>query len=110
MSAQLFTIDKIEGNSNIGVPVFSRFGQMQNFQFLALSPVKKPKEVATDNEKSIIDQVNEKFRIAPTAETETKASIKARVALPPTEQERKNEELVQSVMVSLLISEICMAS
>ena len=75
-----------------------------------MSPVKKPKEVATDNEKSIIDQVNEKFRIAPTSETETKASIKARVALPATEQEKKNEELVQSVMVSIHIADICRES
>jgi len=63
MSAQLFTIDKIEGNSNIGVPVFSRFGQMQNYNFLVLSPVKKPKEVVQNNEKSLIDQVNEKFKL-----------------------------------------------
>jgi len=51
MSAQLFTIDKIEGNSNIGVPVFSRFGKMQNYNFLCMSPVKKPNEVVEDQEK-----------------------------------------------------------
>ena len=51
MSAQLFTIDKIEGNSNIGVPVFSRYGKMQNYNFLCMSPVKKPNEVVEDQEK-----------------------------------------------------------
>ena len=89
MSAQLFTIDKIEGNSNIGVPVFSRFGQMQNYNFLVMSPVKKPKETIEDNQKSLIDQVNEKFKIAPNtgSETETRATFKARVILPASEQE-----------------------
>jgi hypothetical protein len=68
-----------------------------------MSPVKKPKEVVIDKEKSLIDQVNEKFKFKPSgAETETRASIKARVILPATEQEQKNEELVQSVMVSVL--------
>lgn len=47
----MFTIDKIEGNSGIGVPVFSKFAQMQNYNFLVLSPVKNVKstqEVGTD--------------------------------------------------------------
>lgn len=37
----MILIDKIEGNSGIGVPVFSRFGQMQNFNFIVMSPGKK---------------------------------------------------------------------
>ena len=40
MSGQVFTIKKIEGNSNIGVPVFSRYGYMQNFNALVLTPTK----------------------------------------------------------------------
>lgn len=77
MSAQLFTIDKIEGNSNIGVPVFSRFGQMQNYNFLCMSPVKKPKE-AVEEKESLIDQVNAKFKFQPAAtETDTKSAVKA---------------------------------
>jgi hypothetical protein len=39
-AATLFIIDKIEGNSNIGVPVFSRKALAQNFNYLALSPQK----------------------------------------------------------------------
>jgi len=42
-TATLFIIDKIEGNSNIGVPVFSRQALKQNFEFLALAPQKKIK-------------------------------------------------------------------
>jgi hypothetical protein len=37
----MLTIDKIEGNSGIGCPVYSRFAQMQNYNFLVLSPVKE---------------------------------------------------------------------
>ena len=37
--ARVYTIDLIEGNSNLGVPVFSNFGKMSNYQYLALSPV-----------------------------------------------------------------------
>jgi len=63
MAAQLFTIDKIEGNSNIGVPVFSRFGKMQNYNFLVMSPVKKDKVVDVDATKPLIEALNEKFKI-----------------------------------------------
>ena len=61
--AQLFTIDKIEGNSNIGAPVFSRFGQMQNYNFLVLSPVKKPKLNEGDAEEALVSEENKKFMI-----------------------------------------------
>lgn len=37
----MLLIDKIEGNSGIGVPVYSRFGQMQNYNYIALSPQKE---------------------------------------------------------------------
>jgi hypothetical protein len=37
----MLTISKIEGNSGIGCPVFSKFGLMQNFHFKALTTVKK---------------------------------------------------------------------
>ena len=32
------TINAIEGNSHIGVPVFSRFGKKSNYNFLCFSP------------------------------------------------------------------------
>jgi hypothetical protein len=42
--ARLFTIDNIEGNSNLGNPVFSNYGKMANYQYLVLSPVKPADE------------------------------------------------------------------
>ena len=41
MSSKVYTIDAIEGNSNLGVPVFSNYGKMQNYQYICLSPTKK---------------------------------------------------------------------
>ena len=38
--ARLFTIENIEGNSNLGNPVFSNYGKMANYQYLVLSPQK----------------------------------------------------------------------
>ena len=35
-----FTIDSIEGNSNIGVPVFSRTGRHSNYNYLVFSQTK----------------------------------------------------------------------
>ena len=43
MSANIFTIDSIEGNSFLGGPVFSRRGQTYNVMFKALSPRKQSK-------------------------------------------------------------------
>jgi len=40
----MFTIEKIEGNSGLGVPVFSKFGQMRNYDFIAMSPLKLERE------------------------------------------------------------------
>ena len=38
--SRIFTIDSIEGNSNLGNPVFSTFGKMTNFHYIVLSPQK----------------------------------------------------------------------
>ena len=51
---QTFTIDSIEGNSYIGVPVFSRFGQMQNYNYIVMSPQKKVKK-KDKTEDAIVD-------------------------------------------------------
>ena len=60
--AQTFTIDSIEGNSYIGVPVFSRFGQMQNYNYIVMSPQKKLKE--TDKgDNDLLDAENAKYRL-----------------------------------------------
>jgi hypothetical protein len=36
---KVYVLDSMEGNSNLGVPVYSNFGRMSNYQYLALSPV-----------------------------------------------------------------------
>ena len=60
--AQTFTIDSIDGNSYIGVPVFSRFGQMQNYNYIVLSPQKKLKE-ADRGDEDLLDAENAKYRL-----------------------------------------------
>ena len=66
--AQTFTIDSIEGNSYIGVPVFSRFGQMQNYNYIVMSPQKQLKNRKDQND-SLLDQENEKYRLFPAENT-----------------------------------------
>ena len=71
--AQTFTIKSIEGNSFIGVPVFSRFGQMQNYNYIVMSPQKKVKKRDTD-EDPIIDAENQRFKlmsVEPNAENDS---------------------------------------
>ena len=52
MSQKVYTIDAIEGNSNLGVPVFSNYGKMQNYQYICLSPDKKDKGPTTTAEEA----------------------------------------------------------
>ena len=69
--AQTFTIDSIEGNSYIGVPVFSRFGQMQNYNYIVMSPQKKIKQEESEDD-SVIDVEHERFQIPPVEEDSQK--------------------------------------
>jgi len=41
----VFTIDAIEGNSHIGVPVFSSSGRKSNYNYRVFSPQKQPEVV-----------------------------------------------------------------
>ena len=45
-----YTIDSIEGNSNLGNPVFSKIGKMQNYNYPVLSPVKEGHDPLTKDE------------------------------------------------------------
>ena len=79
---QTFTIDSIEGNSYIGVPVFSRFGQMQNYNYIVMSPQKKLKTKKKE-EDPVIDLENEKFKLKPEYtpyDFNNRASVKAEQA------------------------------
>ena len=42
--AMIFTIDLIEGNSHIGVPVFSSSGKKENMNYMVFSQPKQPKK------------------------------------------------------------------
>ena len=64
MSSKVYTIDAIEGNSNLGVPVFSNYGKMQNYQYICLSPEKKENivSVQTSDEQQLTSD-NMQFKI-----------------------------------------------
>ena len=59
--ARLFTIESMEGNSNLGNPVFSNYGKMQNYQYLVLSPVKE--DARRPEEADGLAQDNMQFRV-----------------------------------------------
>jgi hypothetical protein len=59
--ARIFTIDTIEGNSNLGNPVFSNYGKMQNYQYLVLSPVKDDETMAGNNGNMPLNSENMQF-------------------------------------------------
>jgi hypothetical protein len=64
MSARIVKIDKIEGNSNLGNPVFSKYGKMQNFQYLVLSPVQDDIGVSLqDKRNSMMKKEDMQFKI-----------------------------------------------
>ena len=77
-----FTIDSIQGNSYIGVPVFSRFGQMQNYNYIVMSPQKKLKE-REEKDNNIIDPENMKFKLMPAEDTNQMQQV---------QQQKKKEE------------------
>ena len=49
--ARVFTIDKIEGNSYIGVPVFSNCGKMSNYDYIVFTP-QKPEVIVEKKKES----------------------------------------------------------
>ena len=57
----LFLIDRIEGNSNIGVPVFSRKAKHNNSNYVALSPRREFKPAERRQDKFVIAKSLEKF-------------------------------------------------
>ena len=69
--ARIFTIDAIEGNSNLGNPVFSNFGKMQNYHYIALSPSKEERmpQRGPDPEPAL-DKENMQFKVKKPAERE----------------------------------------
>ena len=60
---RILKIDSIEGNSNLGNPMFSNYGKMQNYQYLVLSPVKEgPDPVQEAKQQLTKDNMNFKIK------------------------------------------------
>lgn len=55
---KVYVLDSMEGNSNLGVPVYSNFGKMNNYQYLALSPIKPDLQTHVDTELNIREQLS----------------------------------------------------
>ena len=60
--ARIFAIENIEGNSNLGNPVFSNYGRMQNYQYLVLSPVKEDRGGANQQDESQVPLTKENMQ------------------------------------------------
>ena len=63
--ARIFTIDNIQGNSNLGNPVFSNYGKMANYQYLVLSPAKEdlPGKQTSEEANAALTNENMQFKI-----------------------------------------------
>lgn len=54
----VFTIDLIEGNSHIGVPVFSSSAKKENKNYMVFSQPKQPKKLAEQAEEEAAHETN----------------------------------------------------
>lgn len=97
--ARIFTIESIEGNSNLGNPVFSNFGKMQNYQYIALSPAKEARlpRGGADNAEAALDKDNMQFKVKKPME-KGKAGGGGNGTQTMTIQERRQQ--IQDVLVS----------
>ena len=62
--ARVYTIESIEGNSNLGVPVFSRQGLMSNINYIDFSPKKEPRPARREGPDPVSTE-NLKFNLKP---------------------------------------------
>ena len=60
--SNIITIKKIENNSKVGNPVFSKFGQKSNYNYAAFSPDKQIRGPPGDDLK-MLNVENNKFKI-----------------------------------------------
>ena len=86
---KVYTIDAIEGNSNLGVPVFSNFGKMTNFQYIVLSS--KNHGDKKDEAKSTGDEDIMQFQI----KKETYGSVKSQAVTVEEKQKELEKALKQ---------------
>lgn len=58
--AMIFTIDLIEGNSHIGVPVFSNSAKKENKNYMVFSQPRAPKKIEeSDNEEGDTEEIKQ---------------------------------------------------
>lgn len=62
--AMIFTIDRIEGNSHIGVPVFSASAKKENKNFMVFSQPRKPKKNDDSDEEEEVARLKKQAMIA----------------------------------------------
>ncbi len=62
----LFTVESIEGNSHIGVPVFSRTAKKSNFHYLVFQTPKPNNAISTFQERSAREEeapITDEFKV-----------------------------------------------
>ena len=93
MDGKMFTIKSIEGNSYIGVPVFSLAGKINNKNYLTMSTSKKenPKKMV---DLPLIDHDNVKYKLNPVE------TIGAAIATTQANAASSREMLSQSVVIT----------
>ena len=91
-------IDKIEGNSGIGVPVFSKFGKNSNYNYKAFSPGAPFQAPESDNDHKTLTSDFDKFRYQrPTSDEERQIpQPKKEVTVSSTSSARKSHLLPPS--------------
>jgi len=99
--ARLFTIESMEGNSNLGNPVFSNYGKMQNYQYLVLSPVKE--DARRPEEADDLAQDNMQFRVKKPLADQDQLKRKPATADARTVSVNQRRQQIQNVLVSHFI-------
>jgi hypothetical protein len=101
--ARILKIDSIEGNSNLGNPVFSNYGKMQNFQYLVLSPVKEDLGMNnSENSKKDLTKENMTFKIKKHLMDMPGVKIGAKDDEYKTLSTKEKQEQIDKILVSLL--------
>ena len=70
--AMIFTIDLIEGNSHIGVPVFSNSAKKENKNYMVFSQPKKPKKIEEESD----EETNEQSKLVATGNNDMRQKDK----------------------------------
>lgn len=118
MSAQVFTIESIEGNSHIGVPVFSRSAKKANYEYLVFSPPKginpkpdpnplsEPQRIIDNKKKQVIKIVLINFYRS----IYCKESKSWRISTNKLRKLRESKHTYKSQKICFLVLNLCLKS